>query len=439
MWKKVGSFMLMTTLILLVNGCGNAPDNGSSNTKGKEATGSINQPSNEPVTLKLALNIGFSDDYLNRFYIEPLKKKYPNITIQVMKDKIDNLILAGDTPDVVIVSTTGVQKFMQLGYGADMNPLVKKNGDNIDRFDPVTIDSLKIFSDKGELVGMPVLMNFAALFYNKDIFDKFGVPYPKDGMTWDEAIALGKRLTRTEEGIRYRGLNPGGADLMGYGLALPYADPKTNKGLLETDSWKTVVGKAAEIYSQPGWLEGKLPDGQGQNDFLKLKDTAMLGAWTILGSLEEMQQGINWDMVTLPNFKEKQGNSREVDFHILMVSKTSKHQDQAYQLISSLTSPEVQELINKSGSLPVIKKTEEHKKTFGSDMTSIKGKNINAVFGVKANSLHSPYTPYDGEARKQIVSAAYEAGSGNTDVNSALRSAQEKTNKYIETELLKNK
>jgi ABC-type glycerol-3-phosphate transport system substrate-binding protein len=56
----------------------------------------------------------------------------------------------------------------------DITPLVKQTATDLNQ----------VASDDGWLVGIPFTQQFSALYYNKDIFDKFGVSYPKDGMTW---------------------------------------------------------------------------------------------------------------------------------------------------------------------------------------------------------------------------------------------------------------
>ncbi|WP_028551237.1 ABC transporter substrate-binding protein [Paenibacillus sp. UNC451MF] len=431
--KKLGMALV---LFVLATGCSTAKDGGG---QVKETVNAVPSVSTEPVTLKVYLNVGVSEKEAQLFYIEPLKKKYPNITLDFVnmnptkENHINTLIASGNLPDLVIASTTGVQTFQKIDFTADLNPLVKKFDTDLSRLDPITLETLKSYSNKGELMGLPVTMSFPALYYNKDIFDKFGIAYPKDGMTWDEAIAIAKKLTRTENGIRYRGLNPGGADLMGYGLSLPYVDVQSNKPVLETDTWIKVVSKAAEIYSIPGWLDGNLPSGQGQNDFTKLKDTAMIGSWSMLAALEKLQQEgqpMNWDMVTIPNFEEAKGTGREIDFQMFMISKNSKHQEQAFQAISYFLSDEVQTIINQNGNLTVLKKTQEYQNNFGTNLPSLKGKNLNAIFGAKPGKLHPP-TPYDGEARKKLNAAAYEVGASKIDVNSALRSVNEQMGKFI--------
>ena len=47
----------------------------------------------------------------------------------------------------------------------------------------------------GRLYGYPGNANARAIWYNKVIFDRMGVPYPEDDWTWDDFIETGRRLT----------------------------------------------------------------------------------------------------------------------------------------------------------------------------------------------------------------------------------------------------
>jgi multiple sugar transport system substrate-binding protein len=48
--------------------------------------------------------------------------------------------------------------------------------------------------------GLPRDLNVIALYYNKDIFDAAGIPYPDDTWTWDKLIEVGKQLTKDTDG-----------------------------------------------------------------------------------------------------------------------------------------------------------------------------------------------------------------------------------------------
>jgi multiple sugar transport system substrate-binding protein len=47
----------------------------------------------------------------------------------------------------------------------------------------------------GKQYGVPLSVQARVLFYNRNIFDRFGVPYPRGAMTWREFIEIAKRVT----------------------------------------------------------------------------------------------------------------------------------------------------------------------------------------------------------------------------------------------------
>lgn len=49
--------------------------------------------------------------------------------------------------------------------------------------------------------GLPWIANPLIVFYNQDLFDEAGIPYPSPdgGWTWEEFIDIAKRLTTTKE------------------------------------------------------------------------------------------------------------------------------------------------------------------------------------------------------------------------------------------------
>lgn len=53
----------------------------------------------------------------------------------------------------------------------------------------------------GEYYGIPFKQEMWCVYYNKDIFDAAGVPYPSGSWTWDEYVATAKKLTDKTKGI----------------------------------------------------------------------------------------------------------------------------------------------------------------------------------------------------------------------------------------------
>src|SRR5690625_2427242 len=50
----------------------------------------------------------------------------------------------------------------------------------------------------GKLYGLPYRSDFWVLFYNKDLFDEMGVPYPTNDWTWSDFEETAKLLTEGE-------------------------------------------------------------------------------------------------------------------------------------------------------------------------------------------------------------------------------------------------
>jgi hypothetical protein len=79
---------------------------------------------------------------------------------------------------------------------------------------------------------------------------------------------------------------------------------------------------------------------------------------------------------------------------------------------------------------------EEIKKQFGADMEILKNKNTGAIFNTKSAATNNP-TFYDLFVRKSLVDAFNSVIYEGKDINSALREAQEVSNKQIKEMLSK--
>ncbi|GAA3402129.1 ABC transporter substrate-binding protein [Paenibacillus hodogayensis] len=128
---------------------------------------------------------------------------------------------------------------MAYGYNIqyDITDLVKQHNVDLNRIEPVLLDEVKRTSG-GKLYMLPVQNNIQVLFYNKDIFDRFGVGYPRDGMTWDEMLDLSKKLTRKDSGKLYFGFSSQGAvqAIKMNPMSLVKVDPASGKLQINRDT-----------------------------------------------------------------------------------------------------------------------------------------------------------------------------------------------------------
>jgi multiple sugar transport system substrate-binding protein len=401
------------------------------------------QAVNEPVTVKFAASGGmFPQEDFIRYVADPVKKKYPHITLQRINtsDKgmsLDELVAAGEIPDIVAnYPGPAGGKLRDLGLVFNMEPLMKTYNFDLGRFAPEAVETLKIAGGQDYLVGLPAYTNAFALFYNKDIFDKFGVAYPKDGMFWEEIADLAKKLTRVEGGVQYRGIFPDGIGRIQQQLSIPFADFNKHQSLVYTDAWQQAFQLWGSLFMIPGLSEGdfKVPNaGRNQQAFID-GTLAMIASHTnLLFSLRTTPQ-VNWDMVTYPQNKKAPGIGQRLDSPILSITAQSKAKDAAFQVIETILSDEVQTDMMRNGRMTVLK-DEKIKMEFGKALTEFQGKNLAAMTKLKfAVMTPFEYLP-DGDVNR-ILSNAFNAYIANEkDLNTALREADEEMNKLIQEKM----
>ena len=98
----------------------------------------------------------------------------------------------GSEFDVVAVKDIpGYNNLVKAGLLTDLKPYVERDGIDTSKYggivEQVTVD--------GTYYELPFRSDFWVLFYNKDLFDAAGVPYPDNDMTFEEYDALARQMT----------------------------------------------------------------------------------------------------------------------------------------------------------------------------------------------------------------------------------------------------
>lgn len=382
---------------------------------------------NEPVTLKMLLLQPLNDEEFETMLAEPVRKKYPHITLEKLNGTLENAISAGVVPDLLTHWNGGATAFMKLDLLGDITPLTQKHGVDLSRFEPVALDAIRSLAGQGELYGLPYTLQFNALYYNKDIFNKFGVPYPKDGMTWDDAIEIGRKLTRTDGGVTYRGLSYEHIERLAFPLSPDFVDRKTQRANVNNEMWKKVFELGHRINSIPG----NTPTGS-HNDFVKNQNVAMYGTINLFHLFKDaVKNGLKLGIAQYPSFKEQPGVYGMVDGHYMFISKQSKHKDAAMQVLAALTSDEVQIASARKFARNSPLKNPETKKQFGAELDYLQGVDLQPIF--KSKPAPAPaFSIYYKDARTILLNKFDEYNKGAKDVNTALREAEAEINKKID-------
>ncbi|MDF2724191.1 MAG: extracellular solute-binding protein family 1 [Paenibacillus sp.] len=374
---------------------------------------------------------------------EPIKAKFPHITPKFIAysgkaDQVTELVTTGTQVDIMFMSIGQVYNFLlKSKMERDITPIIQKTGFDLSRFETSSVDILKQIGN-GKMYGLPMYTLPATIYYNKNLFDKFGVAYPKDGMTWDDTYELSRKLTRQDGGVQYYGTVMSPSHLaMRNQLSLNLIDPKTGRATLSSDAWNQFLANVSRFYALPGyaWDNAGMQVAKQRDMFTVEKRAAM---WMPVSTMhtEAELQGMNWDLASFPTLKESPGIGPQAYPFYFFITATSKVPDEAFEVLSYLSTEPFHLEKSKQGLFLSLLKSDAVRKAFGSESAMYKGKNTKAMLPEKfaAPSFVSTYT---ASAAAQIFSALVNVTTGKKDANTALRDAEEATNKTIDADAAK--
>lgn len=428
--KKHGRAALSLVLLLpaLLAGCNaGGSDTPPAKQDKEEASG---QPAfvmpTEPVKLTIFSASGGNLDTFQTQYGDSIRKKYPNISIDFIANAPGSTmadLVAAKTPIDLIYGSIGIYPTIsQYNLLTDITPLIRRHQYDVSKLETQAVEMQRQLANGG-LYGLPVVVSVSGLYYNKDLFDKFGVAYPKDHMTWDDLYVLAQKLTRMDGGVQYYGYTTSAQhQALTNQLSLAPVDPKTNKANINSEPWKRFMESITKVFQIPGYdLTSETASIASLRALFESDPRAAMYTNFSGGTPPEK---MNWDVVTVPYFKEAPEVGPQPYPAYWYVTSTSSNKDVAFGVIAYLTSEEFQIPFNRKGFATALKDAKIQSE-FGQDLAKFKGKNVAAMFPRKPASPVIPSQP-NTIAITQLNTAFIEVVTGRKDINTALREAADK-------------
>lgn len=205
-----------------------------------------------------AVEIAFYSSGREPLFVEAVRQKFPEYTIKYIQKgtgfTFPEMIAGGQTFDIYVENArTYARDLVGSKLEQDLTELAKRHQIDLNRFEPGGLEQMM---SAGGLYGLPIYGSGLVLYYNKEIFDRFGVPYPKDGMTWEETYELAKRLTRTDNQPYYGYWVKTKSYLRKNQYSLPFADLETDKAVIVNERWKKTIETVYERFSDIEGMEG---------------------------------------------------------------------------------------------------------------------------------------------------------------------------------------
>lgn len=265
--------------------------------------------------------------------------------------KLETSLTGGSAADVVWMNVLHVEEYADAGILKDLSE-IGKNLDVDANFPEVLVNGYRV-DDK--LYAIPKDFDTNALFYNKDLFDKAGVPYPTDDWTMDD-------LKETAKKLKEAGLGEGNYPIavnFNAGQTAYKATAFANGGWFYNDDFTQLGWNDSKTLEgiQP-WvdlvLEGYSPTLQQMadsdpDDMFAAGKLAMYmaGDYQIAGWLQKEEIAGKFDVVRRPSFNGKRTDI--INGLGYAIPEGTKNADEALKLVEWLGSKEAMDLQGEGG------------------------------------------------------------------------------------------
>jgi multiple sugar transport system substrate-binding protein len=290
-------------------------------------------------------------------------------------DAMNTLIAAGDAPDIVGPVGNGGANLFGDSF-LDIEPLVEAAGYDLTQFPEAAVD---FYRTPQGLLGLPLAVFPAMLYYNRDLFEEagleyppqeFGAPYILDGeeveWNWDTLAEVGKILTVDANGndATMEGFDP--ENIIQFGYVDQWSDSRNAFSLFgPTQVWNpedntVTLGdnfrESAKYLYNGTWTEYFIPNSvyassellQGGGGAFSSGNVAM--ARTHLWYTCCLGDAQFWDLAFLPTYNGTYTSNLHADTFRIM--KSTENPEEAFRVLEYLTGEASLQLLNVYGGMP---------------------------------------------------------------------------------------
>ncbi|MFC5501999.1 ABC transporter substrate-binding protein [Lysinimonas soli] len=371
--------------------------------------------------------------------VAAFEKAYPKVTVKLVNagtgndeyTKLQNTVKAGSgAPDVAQIEYYALPQFALSGALADL----KSYGlDSLQSH--YTASTWNSVSIGGKLYGLPQDSGPMAMFYNKKVFDQYGLAVPT---TWDEYIADAKKLTAADP-TKFITADTGDAGfttsmiwqaggrpftVSGSDVTLNLADSGTKKW---TNTWNQLL-QGHLLSTIPAWGD-EWYKGLGNGTIA----TLITGAWMpgVLESSVTAASG-DWRVAPIPTYDGK-AVTAENGGGGQSVLKQSKNPALAAAFLRWLNSdPTSIKTFLASGGFPSTVAELKASSFADQSVAYFGGQKINQVLGDAASTVATgwSYLPYQVYANSIFGDTVGQAYSSSSDLNAGLSTWQSQLLSY---------
>ncbi len=170
-------------------------------------SGCANNIDKNKINLRYSVWGGATEKVIWKEMIDKFEAEYTNIRVKLemipggYSQKLQTMVAGDSAPDVFYLAHTS--EF--INYAAKGNLLDLTGHINSDKefkikdFFPKAIE---MFKYRGRIFGVPNSVSVFCLYYNKELFDIEGIPYPNKNWDWEKLKDVSIKLTKEKSGVK---------------------------------------------------------------------------------------------------------------------------------------------------------------------------------------------------------------------------------------------
>lgn len=349
-----------------------------------------------------------STRYFDAVFGDAIRAKFPGVKIKYATwdypIRYEDIARAGRVPDLIIEDPrTRIDRDLEpLGWVTDMTAMVQQAGIDLSALNLGTVELVKSRSDGG-LYGVPLFIDEHVLLYNKLIFDKFRVRYPKVGSTYDDIYRTARMLTRQDGIDHYKGFmqhpdNYLALNQLGLYPFVPGSSeqpaPEDIKVNLTSADWKKVADNMHRFLMLPGNGFTTVDDFfKGDMSFpghlaMAVHTVSKLNAYALselyveeddAEDYAEWAKSVKIGVTSMPVLSRGSTAIYQPNTRAAFIPPQSAHKEASLEIIKYLVSEEIQTRISSYGVKAVLP-TDAVVNAFGTAIPELRGIDTSAVY-----------------------------------------------------------
>jgi len=339
--RSIAFLSVLLVLSLLFTACAPAAPSSAPAADGEAAA--------DAVTIRFVTNhadveLPFFQEVVDRFEAENpgINVDFLNIAGDQFEDTIKTQGVGGSLPDVWYARTFLTSDYASKGWTLDLEPMIERDDLDVEDFWPAQVAQMQY---EGDLYALPYDFSDIGIYYNKDLFDEMGVPYPSDDWTWDDLASTAEQFVQEDAdgNITRWGLVIYPWSWVWLGLLM------ANGGAVFNEDYTQCVIDSPENLATLQFFQDMRSKGvypelgatpEGLDPFASgLVAMAFQGSWATQAMRDRVGDAFQFDVAAMPKGTTGRRGITPAG-GAWSIAATSEHPDEAWEFIKFLTSTE---------------------------------------------------------------------------------------------------